>query len=51
LEISGQKITTENTLSYYIGNYHVGEKTNLKILRDGQEIILEVIFEERPADF
>jgi len=51
LEIAGQKITQENTLSYYIGNYQVGEKASLKVLRDGQEVTLEVVFEERPNNF
>jgi len=51
LEIAGQKIAQENTLSYFIGNYQVGEKTSLKVLRDGQEITLEVVFEERPSNF
>jgi S1-C subfamily serine protease len=51
LEIAGQKITQENTLSYFIGNYQVGEKASLKVLRDSQEITLEVVFEERPNNF
>ncbi len=41
LEINGEKITKDNTLSQIISKYSVGDKINLKILRNKKEINLE----------
>ncbi len=41
LEIDGQKITTNNTLSKLILSHKVGDKVKLKVLREGKEIELE----------
>ncbi len=41
LEVDGQKITTENTLSKMILSHNVGDKIRLKILREGKEIEVE----------
>jgi len=47
LEFNGEKITTKNTLAKIIVKYNPGDKITLKILRDGQEKIFEVILDER----
>ena len=47
LEFNGEKITTDNTLAKIIMKYNPGDKITLKILREGQEKIVEVILEER----
>lgn len=47
LEFNGEKITTENTLAKIIMKYNPGDKITLKILRNGKEIIFEVILGER----
>lgn len=47
LEINGQKITKDNTLSKIIQNLKVGDKVKIKILHKGEEKILEAILEER----
>lgn len=41
LEIDGEKITIDNTLSKIILSHNVGDKIKLKILREGKEIELE----------
>jgi len=51
LEIDGEKITQENTLSSIILNKDVGQKVRLKILRNNdQEIYIDVILSERPSE-
>jgi serine protease Do len=50
LEFDGVKINQNNTLGELISKKSVGEKIKLKILRDGQEMILEVILGERPEN-
>ena len=47
LEFNGEKITLENTLAKIIMKYNPGDKVSLKILKEGQEKIVEVILEER----
>jgi len=47
LEFNGEKITTENTLAKIIMKYNPGDKVNLKVLRNGQEKIFEVVLGER----
>ena len=47
LELNGEKITVNNLLSQIITKYNVGDKVNLKILRDGQEQNIEAILAER----
>lgn len=41
LEVNGQKITTENTLSKIILSYNVGDKVKIKLLRGDKEIEVE----------
>ena len=45
LEIDGEKITTNNTLSKVILSHNVGDKIKLKILREGKEIEIEAVLE------
>jgi len=47
LEFNGEKITTENTLAKIIMKYNPGNKVTLKILRNGQEKIFEVVLGEK----
>lgn len=47
LEINGQKITTENSLSKMIVKYNPGDKITLKILRGDEEKTIEVVLGER----
>lgn len=47
LELNGVKVNETNTLSSLIQKYQVGDKINLKILRDGKEIDISVTLEER----
>jgi serine protease Do len=48
LEFNGEKITTDNSLSKIIMKYNPGDKITLKILRNGQEITIEVVLGEMP---
>ncbi|MCX8015755.1 MAG: trypsin-like peptidase domain-containing protein [Patescibacteria group bacterium] len=51
LEFNGEKITATNTLTAILKKYKVGDKVNLKVLRDKQEINIELILGERPDNF
>jgi serine protease Do len=46
LEFDGKKITAENSLAKIIMGYDPGDKVVLKILREGQEKIVQVILDE-----
>lgn len=50
LEFNGEKITTTNTLTTILKKYKVGDKVNLKVLRDKQEINIELVLGERPEN-
>ena len=45
-EINAEKITEDNSLAKIISKYNPFESLNLKILRDGQEIYLNIILGE-----
>jgi len=47
LEFNGEKITIDSALSKAILKYNAGDKIVLKILRQGEEISVEVILSER----
>ena len=47
LEFGGEKITTDNSLAKLIQKHNPGDKVALKILRDKQEMTLEVTLGER----
>ncbi len=49
LELNGEKIDQDHSLSYLIQKYNVGDQISLKILRNGKEMTLQAILEERPA--
>jgi serine protease Do len=46
LEFNGEKITKSNSLAKIILKYNPGDTISFKILRDGQEIIKEVVLGE-----
>jgi serine protease Do len=47
LELAGEKITEENTLSDILQKHKIGEEISLKILREGKEMNLTVKLEEK----
>ena len=47
LEVDGQKITQEHTLSNTIGRHHPGDEVELKVWHDGQEKTIKVKLGER----
>lgn len=47
LEINGEKINADRSLGSLIQKYNVGDRINLKVLRDGKEMNLEATLEER----
>lgn len=48
-EVNGQKIDEKNSLSTVLAQQSVGDKVELKVIRDGKEISLEVTLEATPA--
>lgn len=47
LEINGEKITQDNSMSKIIATYSPQDKVTLKVLRDGQEMSIDVVLGER----
>ena len=47
LEFDGGKVTQENTLAEFIQKYNPGDQVVLKILRDGQELIVNATLQEQ----
>ncbi len=47
LEVGGEKIVKDNSVAKVIAKHNPGDTVSLKILRDGQEITLEVTLGER----
>ncbi len=47
LEFNGEKITPDNSLAKLIQKHNPGDKITLKILRDKEELTIEVILAER----
>lgn len=47
LEFNGQKITQDNSMAKIITNSNPGDKVTLKVLRGGEELIIDVILGER----
>jgi len=45
-EFNGEKITTDNSLAKIIQKHAPGDKVNLKVLRDGKELIFEALLGE-----
>lgn len=49
LEINGEKITTDNSMSKIIQKYNVGDKVTLHVLRNGKEQDIDVTLGERSS--
>ncbi len=47
LELNGEKITTANSMSKIIARYKPGDGVTLKVLRNGKEIPVNVILDQR----
>lgn len=47
LELAGEKITKDNSMTKIIAKYNPGDKVTLKLLRDGKEVSIEVTLGER----
>ncbi len=47
LEFNGERITTENTLAEIIMKYNPGDKVTLKVLKNDQEMVIDIILGER----
>ena len=47
LQVNGEKITIDNSMSEIIRKYNVGDKIMLNILRDGKEQDVEAVLSER----
>jgi S1-C subfamily serine protease len=47
LECNDQKITTQNPLGHILQKCKIGEETQFKVLRNGQEILLKAVLEEK----
>lgn len=50
ISVNGKKITKDSPLGEIIAEYNVGQKVNLKVMRSGKEISLELILGQRPAN-
>jgi len=46
-EINGEKINSKNILGDIIQKYNIGDTINLKVIRNGNEIVVPVVLEER----
>jgi serine protease Do len=46
LEMGGEKVTKDNTLSKIISKYNPNDSVNLKILRDGKEMAITIVLGE-----
>jgi len=49
IEVNGEKITQNKSLNSLLQKYSVGDTITLKVLRDGKEIEIKAVLEERPA--
>ncbi len=47
LECNGQKINLKNPLANVLQKCKIGEESNFKVLRDGKEVMLKVVLEEK----
>lgn len=48
VELNGEKIIQEKSLTLLVQKYNVGDNINVKIIRNGKEIVVKVNLEERP---
>ena len=49
LDVNGEKITTENSMSKIIQKYNAGDKITLNILRSDESQSVEVILGEKTS--
>lgn len=49
LLINGRKIDKDHSLADAVGEYNIGDRVKLKILRQGKEMELELVLEKRPT--
>ncbi len=47
LEVNNEKISKENPLAHILQKCKIGAQTHFKVLRDGQELLLRAVLEER----
>lgn len=47
LECDGHRITAENSLANILQKCQIGNETSFKVLRDGQELMLKAVLEEK----
>lgn len=47
LEFNGEKITKDNSMSKLVSKYNPGDKVTLKVLRNGNEMNIDVVLGER----
>jgi serine protease Do len=47
LECNGEKVTTENPLGNILQKCKIGQETHFKVLREGQQIILQAVLSEK----
>jgi len=50
LEVNGEEISSQNSLSNLIRKYHPQDKVSLKILRQDEEIIVDVVLGEKTSE-
>lgn len=50
MEYNGTKILKAGTFAFLLSKSRIGDKINLKIWRDGKEINVDVVLEERPGN-
>ncbi len=48
VSVGGVKIDQNNSLASLVQKYKVGDKINLKVLRNGKELFFEITLEEKP---
>lgn len=47
VEVAGQKVTTKNPLANILQKQKIGQETEFKVLRDGKELTLKAILQEK----
>ncbi len=50
MEYNGTKILKASTFAFLLSKSRIGDKINLKIWRDGKEMSMDIILEERPEN-
>ncbi|MGB7404398.1 MAG: Do family serine endopeptidase [Pacificimonas sp.] len=50
IEVNGQKVTSQNTLSFIVANSGIGSKVPITLIRDGERVRVEATLDERPTE-